>query len=213
MRRIFRDNAKTIVVAMVTAMVTAIGAALVFNVAPAIAHGVKHAKYAHNADKVDGKHANQLRSIAEGRSFSYQDGAPFQTVAATPENILEFQFKAPRKGFAEVSYAHADFANGASQVVISWIEVDPVTDCNGDRLVEPTEMFNSVVANGYGNSSATAVIPVTKGTHTAILCVQAEATGVDVGIGSLNATFVPAGQVSIAVPPAPRSGSGSRFGR
>ena len=44
-----RKNLTTIIVAMITAMVTA--------GAPALAHGVQHALFAHNADKVDGKHA------------------------------------------------------------------------------------------------------------------------------------------------------------
>ena len=44
-----RKHLTTIIVAMITAMVTA--------GAPALAHGVQHALFAHNADKVDGKHA------------------------------------------------------------------------------------------------------------------------------------------------------------
>jgi len=46
--RFIRKHLTTVVVAMITAMVTA--------GAPAMAHGV-HALFAHNADKVDGKHA------------------------------------------------------------------------------------------------------------------------------------------------------------
>jgi hypothetical protein len=212
MRRIFRDNAKTIVVAMLTAMVTAMGAALVFNVAPAIAHGVKHAKYAHNADKVDGKHANQLRSIAKGRSFSYVDG-PFPTVVAAPTVLLQVQLKAPRKGVAQVSYAHTDFVGGTSQTIRSWVELDPTSACSDAARIKATEMFNTMGINEYGNSAATAIVRVSKGNHTLVLCAEAEAAGTDVGVASLSGTFVPAGQVSIAVPPAPRSGSGSRFGR
>jgi hypothetical protein len=211
MRSIFKENSKTIVVAMVTAVVTALGAAMVFNVAPAIAHGVKHAKYAHNADKVDGKHANQLRSIAKGRSFSYRDG-PFPTVGATPTALLQVQLNAPRKGVAEVSYAHTDFV-GTAQTIHSWVELDPTAACSDATRINGTEMFNTMANNQYGNSAATAIVPVAKGNHTLVLCAEAEAAGTDVGVASLSGTFVPAGQVSIAVPPAPRAGSCSRCGR
>jgi hypothetical protein len=212
MRSIFKENSKTIVVAMVTAVVTALGAAMVFNVAPAIAHGVKHAKYAHNADKVDGMHANQLRSIAKGRSFSYRDG-PYPTVGATPTALLRVQLKAPRRGVAEVSYAHTDFVGGTAQTIRSWVELDPTSACSDATRINGTEMFNTMAVNEYGNSAATAIVPVAKGNHTLVLCAEAEAAGTEVGVASLSGTFVPAGQVSIAVPPAPRSGSGSRFGR
>jgi hypothetical protein len=49
MKNFLRRNIQTVAVAMVTAMITAS--------APAIAHGVQHAVFAHNSDKVDGKHA------------------------------------------------------------------------------------------------------------------------------------------------------------
>jgi hypothetical protein len=210
MRNPFKQNIKIMSVAMITALVTAIGATFVFSVAPAIAHGVKHAKFAHNADKVDGKHANQLRSIAEGRSFSYVDGT-FHNVGATPTNILRFNFSAPRNGFAEVSYAHTDNVGGTAQTVVSWIELDPATDCDATRKVKATEMFNSMGVGEYGSSSASAIVPVSRGSHRAILCVVAGAAGTAIGVGSLTATFIPAGQVSVSAPPAPRQGP--RFGR
>jgi hypothetical protein len=50
---------ETIVVAMITAAVTA--------AAPALAHGVQHALFAHNADKVDGKHAVGAGATIEAR--------------------------------------------------------------------------------------------------------------------------------------------------
>lgn len=209
MLKLSKENIKIVAVAMITALVTAVGATLVFNVAPAIAHGVRHARFAHNADKVDGKHANQLRSIAEGRSFSFQDGST-QNVVATPINITQFQFSAPRNGFADVSFAHTDFA-GTAQTVISWLELDPATDCDGTRRLNATEIYNTVAAGSYGNSSSSAIVPVTRGSHRLILCVVAGAAGTTIGVSSLTATFVPAGQVSIAVPPAPRSGG--KFGR
>jgi hypothetical protein len=59
MLQLIRRNAQTIVVAMVTAAVTAGG--------PALAHGVQHALFAHNADKVDGKHAVGAGATADQR--------------------------------------------------------------------------------------------------------------------------------------------------
>jgi hypothetical protein len=203
LRKLLADNAKVIVVAMVTAALTA--------AAPAVAHGVKHALFAHNADKVDGKHANQLRSIAEGRSYSFQDGS-FQTVAATPTNVLEFQFNAPRKGFAQVEYSHTDFAQTSAQTMNSWLELDPATDCDQAAMVKPTEMFDFIAANTFAGSSGTAITRVSKGTHTLILCIVAGADGTQIGTASLIGTFVPAGQVSVAVPPAPIQ-KRSSFGR
>ena len=210
MRSRIKGNTATIVIAMVTAVVTAMGTAIVLNVAPAVGHGVRHAKFAHNADKVDGLHANQLRPVTKGRSYSFQGGAPIHTVAATPVNILAIAFKAPRNGFAQLSYAHTDFASGGDQDVVSWVEVDPAVDCDGTGRVDSSEMFNSILNNDYGNTSAEAVVPLSKGNHRIILCVVAGG-GIQVGVASLNATFIPKGSASVSVPPTPRPGA--KFGR
>jgi hypothetical protein len=207
-----KENLKVIIVAMVTALVTAAGTALAFNVAPAIAHGVKHAKFAHNADKVDGKHANQLRSIAEGRSYSYVGPSPIQTVNATPENLVQFSFNAPRKGYAHVTLSHADFAL-ADQRINSWAEIDPAADCDQTSMIRATETFDTMLNGTYASPSSSAIIPVSKGSHRLILCAVAAAGGVQVGVASLTATFIPAGQVSISTPPAPRNGPEPKFGR
>lgn len=63
---------------MVTAALTAGG--------PAIAHGVQYALFAHNADKVDGKHA-----VGSGATVSARKGKLVATSAKTgrlPNNII-----------------------------------------------------------------------------------------------------------------------------
>jgi hypothetical protein len=71
-------NLQTIAVAMITAMVTA--------AAPAVAHGVQHALFAHNSDKVDGKHA-----VGSGASVDQRKGKLVATNGTTgqlPNDII-----------------------------------------------------------------------------------------------------------------------------
>jgi hypothetical protein len=63
---------------MITAAVTAS--------APALAHGVQHALFAHNADKVDGKHAVGAGSTLEGRKGKLV--ATNRTTGRLPDNII-----------------------------------------------------------------------------------------------------------------------------
>ena len=60
MLRLARENLKVILVAMVTAMLTA--------GAPAIAHGVQHALFAHNAGRVDGIDSSALQKKCKNGS-------------------------------------------------------------------------------------------------------------------------------------------------
>ena len=101
-----KRDLRTVVVAVVAAAVTA--------GAPALAHGVQHALFAHDADKVDGKHAvgagatlNQAagKLVANGgngriasKFIPTQFGAPraFATVDVFP---LEFLAGRERRGF------------------------------------------------------------------------------------------------------------------
>lgn len=78
MRGVFKGQLKTVVVAMVTAAVTA--------GAPAIAHGVNHALFAHNANKVDGKHA-----VGSGASLGKRAKKLVATNGAgyLPNNIIQ----------------------------------------------------------------------------------------------------------------------------
>ena len=73
-----RNHLSTIVVAVVAASVAA--------GAPAIAHGVQHALFAHNADKVDGKHA-----VGAGATVTQRRGRLVATNGTTgrlPNNII-----------------------------------------------------------------------------------------------------------------------------
>jgi hypothetical protein len=78
MLKSLRRHLGTIAVAMVTAAVTA--------AAPAIAHGVEHALFAHDADKVDGKHA-----VGSGATLTNRKGKLVATNGTTgllPNNII-----------------------------------------------------------------------------------------------------------------------------
>jgi hypothetical protein len=80
-----RKDARTIVIAVVAASVTA--------AAPAIAHGV-HAAFAHNADKVDGKHA-----VGPGASLKAAGG---KLVAAGANGKFSQKF-IPKVAAAEIA--------------------------------------------------------------------------------------------------------------
>lgn len=74
---LLRRHMSTVLVAMVTAAVTA--------GAPAIAHGV-HAAFAHNADKVDGKHAVGSSASTAARKGKLVATSP--TTGRLPNNII-----------------------------------------------------------------------------------------------------------------------------
>lgn len=70
---------------LIAALVAGIVAALTAG-GPAIAHGVRHAMFAHNADKVDGKHA-----VGAGATVQARKGKIVATSGATgrlPNNII-----------------------------------------------------------------------------------------------------------------------------
>jgi hypothetical protein len=95
-----KKDLRTIVVAVVAATVTA--------GAPALAHGVQHALFAHNADKVDGKHA-----VGSGASTTQAAG---KVVAAGANGrfapkFMPNGFAGPR-AFATVNYETVDFEEG-----------------------------------------------------------------------------------------------------
>jgi hypothetical protein len=73
-----RKHLPTVLIAVVASAVTA--------GAPAIAHGVQHALFAHNADKVDGKHA-----VGSGATTTARKGklvATSSTTGRLPNNII-----------------------------------------------------------------------------------------------------------------------------
>ncbi len=95
MIRFFRNNAKLIVVAAV--------AILLGLSAPAVGHGV-HAKFAHNADKVDGKHA-----VGAGAGVAKRRGKLVATNKSgyLPNNIIKRAPDAARLG----GFTHAQMSS------------------------------------------------------------------------------------------------------
>lgn len=95
MSRFFRENAKLIVVAAVAIMLGL--------TAPAIGHGV-HAQFAHNADKVDGKHA-----VGAGTSVANRQGKLVATDSdgRLPNNIIKTAPNSARLG----GFTHAQMAS------------------------------------------------------------------------------------------------------
>jgi hypothetical protein len=105
-----KRDLRTVVVAVVAAAVTA--------GAPALAHGVQHALFAHNADKVDGKHAvgsgatlnkaagNLVATSSSGRfapKFVPTQFAAPRAFAAVDSFPLEFMAGFQRRGFTAVT--------------------------------------------------------------------------------------------------------------
>jgi hypothetical protein len=95
-----KRDLRTVVVAVIAAAVTAGG--------PALAHGVQHALFAHNADKVDGKHA-----VGSGATTT-QAAGKLVTTGANGRFAPKFMpngFAGPR-AFATVSNEDVDFESG-----------------------------------------------------------------------------------------------------
>ena len=95
-----KRDLRTIVVAVVAAAVTA--------GAPALAHGVQHALFAHYADKVDGKHA-----VGSGATPTQAAGKLVATSAngRFAPKFLPNGFAGPR-AFATVNFETVDFESG-----------------------------------------------------------------------------------------------------
>ena len=95
-----KRDLRTIVVAVIAAAVTA--------GAPALAHGVQHALFAHNADKVDGKHAvasDATLTQAAGRLVTTSPNGRFAS------KFIPGTFAAPR-AFATVNFETLAFEAG-----------------------------------------------------------------------------------------------------
>ena len=74
--------------------VTALVLVVLGTTTPAIAHGVQHALFAHNADKVDGRHANQLVRATTIRDTTVVDNFDSSTFAP----LVTKSVNAPTKG-------------------------------------------------------------------------------------------------------------------
>lgn len=109
--------------------------------APAIGHGVNHALFAHNADKVDGKHA-----VGAGASVATRKGALVATSPTTgrlPDNIIA---KAP----------NADKVDGIDSRQLQFPAVVPV----GTTLVGRWGFDAHADADGHGDWGASLSYPV-----------------------------------------------------
>jgi len=132
--RLIRQHLTTIVVAMITAMVTA--------GAPAIAHGV-HAAFAHNADKVDNRHAvgsGASLANARGRLVAHNSGGrlPARFIPKVKDsNKLDgldstvFQRNCTDGAFLASGFVDASAVTGALAIT----GLDNVYSCLGDVTV------------------------------------------------------------------------------
>ena len=140
MRWLKRDL-RTIVVAVVAASVTA--------AAPAVAHGVQHALFAHNADKVDGKHA-----VGSGATTIQAAGK----LVATGTNgrfapkFIPNGFAGPR-AFAAVTNETVEFIPGSERRGISGVR----------RPFEGVYCLAVTAASGIDPATATPIISVNYG--------------------------------------------------
>jgi hypothetical protein len=95
-----KRDLRTVVVAVVAASVTA--------AVPALAHGVQHALFAHNTDKVDGKHA-----VGSGAALTNAAGKLVTTSSngRFAAEVIPKTFASPR-AFATVNDEEVDFESG-----------------------------------------------------------------------------------------------------
>ena len=98
-----RENLK---LALIAAFFLAVGLA-----GPAFAHGVNHALFAHNADKVDGKHANSLTRIASVQTQGAYD--------ETGDVVATLAMKVPGTGLILVN---STVGASASPPSTCWLE-------------------------------------------------------------------------------------------
>ena len=160
---------------------------------PAIAHGVQHALFAHNADKVDGRHANQLV-----RATTISDTTDVNDFnSATHLTLLSKSVQAPTKG-----------------ILLVWGTVAAARDASAPdegilkarvRVGANVTLEQNVNLENLGTADGSIVIsgafPVLKGTKTVTL----EAVEVGPGMAyihdkSITTLFVPfgnAGQLGV----------------
>jgi hypothetical protein len=161
---------------------------------PAIAHGVQHALFAHNADKVDGRHANQIV-----RATTLSDSADVNDFnSSTHVGLLTKSVQAPTKGILLVwgTIAAARDNNMPDEgILMARIRVGT----GQSSLEQNVNLENAGTADG--SIAISAAFPVLKGTKTVVL----EAREVGPGMAyihdkSLTTLFVPfgnAGQIGV----------------
>ena len=134
------------------ALATAALAIAVFGPAPwAGAHGVAHAIFAHNADKVDGKNA-----VGAGASVNNRKGKLVATdsTGRLPTNI--------------VRNAAIDFAN----IDATSADIDPAVNLATVTLATPSAGYVVVRFEGYGVPSASDVLTVAASNQSASWAVN-----------------------------------------
>ncbi len=133
-----------------------------------------------NADKVDGKDANQLVRVASFGGQSPLNG-PIGTVATT--------INAPAPGFLVIA-ASSDLRNGfESDIAHCFIEVNNEPTDGSDRFMELNAQQGNV--NRDEDCSTNTVEPVAAGTHTVELVGGGNASATNWGDTSLWAIYVP----------------------
>ncbi len=166
--------------------VTALTIALLGTTSPAIAHGVAHALFAHNADKVDGRHANQLVRATTIRDTAVVDNFDSGTYATMTSKSV----KVPTKGILLV-WGTISAARDAS---------DPDQGILNARIrigTDSTTEQNVVLENNGVNDGSLAIsgaIPVTQGPKTVILEARELSAGMAFIVNkSITTLFVPFG--------------------
>jgi hypothetical protein len=128
--------------------VTALVVAVLGSTGPAIAHGVQHALFAHNADKVDGKHA-----VGAGASVAARKGklvATSGTSGYLPNNVIQ---KAPNADRLDGVDSSGFYRAGSKVVDANKLDgLDPsdlvhvVGGGNAEDPVELTAAYEPVLA-------------------------------------------------------------------
>lgn len=166
--------------------VTALVVAVLGTTTPAIAHGVAHALFAHNADKVDGRHANQLVRATTIRDMTSVND--FNSSTLTP--LLTKSVNAPTKGVLLVwgTISAARDVSAADEGILS-ARITIGTDSTTEQSVN--------LENGGtfdGSIAISGAIPVTKGPKTVVLEARELGPGMAFIVNkSITTLFVPFG--------------------
>jgi hypothetical protein len=165
---------------------TALVIAVLGTTTPAIAHGVRHALFAHNADKVDGRHANQLVRATTIRDTSSVND--FDSGGYTP--LLTKSVNAPSKGILLVwgtISAARDVSDPDESILNARITIGTESTTEQSVNLENGGSFD-------GSIAISGVIPVTKGPKSVVLEARELSAGMAFIVNkSITTLFVPFG--------------------
>lgn len=160
---------------------------------PAIAHGVQHALFAHNADKVDGRHANQIVRATTVSNTTDVDNFD----SATHVTLLSKSVHAPTKGILLVwgtIAAARDTGMPDEGILKARVRVGPNL-----TLEQNVNLENSGTSDG--SIAISGAFPVTNGTKTVILEAREVGPGMayihDMSITTLFVPFGNAGHLGV----------------